>query len=332
MVSKLVRHVRLGRTGLSVSRLCLGTMTFGFQCDEPTSFAILDTYADAGGNFIDTADSYPEWADGCQGGESETIIGRWLARRGRRDDVVIATKVGQSRRHPGLSPASIRSAAEASLRRLGTDHIDLYYAHEDDPATPLEDTMAAFDRLVQEGKIRYVAASNYTAPRLAAAIASAQQQGSVSFVALQVHYNLVHRYEYEGDLAALCLQEELSCIAYSALADGFLTGKYRPGQDLPASERAEDAAAYLTESGLAVLDALDTVAGRNGAPVAAVALAWLAAQPTVAAPLASARSPRQLQDLLQAPSLKLSADDLTLLNAASTQRPESHGPEPERAP
>ena len=308
---------RIGGTGLEVFPLCLGGNVFGWTADEATSFALLDAYTAAGGNFVDTADSYPQWADGCQGGESETIIGRWLARRSRRDDLIIATKVGQSRRHPGLSPATIRSAAEASLRRLGSGHIDLYYAHEDDPATPLADTIAAFDSLVREGKARYVAASNYSAPRLAAALASAQQQDLVGFVALQVHYNLVHRDEYEGDLSALCQQEGLSCIAYSALADGFLTGKYRPGHALPVSERADDAAVYLNESGLAVLGALDTVAERNGTPIAAVALAWLAAQPRVAAPLASARTPRQLQDLLRAPDLKLSADDLALLNAAS---------------
>lgn len=307
---------RIGQTDLKVFPLCLGGNVFGWTAEEAASFAVLDAYAGAGGNFIDTADSYPQWAAGCQGGESETIIGRWLSRRGRRDDMIIATKVGQSRHHPGLSPGTIRSAAEASLRRLGTGHIDLYYAHEDDPATPVEETMAAFDRLVGEGKVRYVGASNYSAPRLAGALATARQRGLVSFVALQAHYNLVHRGEYEGDLAALCQREGLSCIAHSALADGFLTGKYRPGQALPASERAQDAAAYLTESGLAVLGALDTVAGRNGVPVAAVALAWLAAQPAVAAPLASARTPGQLRDLLQAADLALAADDLALLSAA----------------
>jgi aryl-alcohol dehydrogenase (NADP+) len=308
---------RIGGTGLEVFPLCLGGNVFGWTADEAASFAVLDAYTGAGGNFIDTADSYPQWADGSQGGESETIIGRWLARRGRRDDVIIATKVGQSRRHPGLSPATIRSAAEESLRRLGTGHIDLYYAHEDDPATPLADTVAAFDRLVREGKARYVAASNYSAPRLAGALASARQQGLVSFAALQVHYNLVHRDEYEGGLAALCQREGLSCIAYSALADGFLTGKYRPERSLPVSERAEDAAVYLTGTGLAVLGALDAVARAHSAPVAAVALAWLAAQPTVAAPLASARTPGQLRDLLQAPGLRLSPEELALLDASS---------------
>jgi aryl-alcohol dehydrogenase (NADP+) len=308
---------RIGQTDLEVFPLCLGGNVFGWTADEPASFAVLDAYASAGGNFIDTADSYPQWADGCRGGESETIIGRWLARRGRRDDVIVATKVGQSRRHPGLSPANIRSAAEMSLRRLGSGHIDLYYAHEDDPATPLEETMAAFDALVQEGKLRYVGASNYSAPRLASALVTAQRRGTVSFVALQAHYNLVHRKEYEGDLSPLCQRAGLSCIAYSALADGFLTGKYRPGRSLPASERAEDASVYLTDTGIAVLNALDVVANRNSAPVAAVALAWLAAQPTVAAPLASARTTGQLQDLLRAPYLHLSPDDLALLGAAS---------------
>jgi aryl-alcohol dehydrogenase-like predicted oxidoreductase len=282
---------------------------------------ILDAYVEAGGNFIDTADSYSQWAPGNSGGESETIIGRWLARRGRRDDVVIATKVGQSVSRPGLSPANIAAVSEASLRRLGTDYIDLYYAHEDDPATPLEDTMAAFDDLVRTGKVRYVAASNYTAPRLAAALDAARQRGLASYAALQVHYNLVHRDEYEGPLAALCDAEGVSCLAYSALADGFLTGKYRPNGATPASVRAADAAGYLTGPGLAALDALDTVAGSHGVPVAAVALAWLAAQPTVAAAIASARTVPQLRDLLLAPGLRLSAEDLELLSAATAPDP-----------
>ncbi|HEX9033843.1 MAG TPA: aldo/keto reductase, partial [Streptosporangiaceae bacterium] len=264
-----------------------------------------------------TADSYSQWAEGNSGGESETVIGRWLARRRRRDDVVIATKVGQAASHPGLSPANIAAVAQDSLRRLGTDYIDLYYAHEDDQATPLEDTMAAFDDLVRAGKVRYVAASNYTAPRLAAALGAARQRGLAGYVALQVHYNLVHRDEYEGPLAALCDNEGLSCVAYSALADGFLTGKYRPGRAMPESERAEDAGEYLTSAGLAALDALDVVAGRHDVPVAAVALAWLAAQPTVAAAIASARTLAQLHDLLRAPALRLPAEDLDLLSAAT---------------
>ena len=307
---------RIGGTDLEVSPLCLGGNVFGWTADAPTSFAILDAYVAAGGNFIDTADSYPQWADGCNGGESEEIIGNWLRRRGRRDDLVIATKVGQSQHGPGLAPANIRVAAEGSLRRLGTDHVDLYYAHEDDPATPLADTMAAFDALVQEGKVRHVAASNFSAPRLADALAAAQRQGLAGFVALQVHYNLVHRDEYEGDLAALCLREGLAAVAYSALADGFLTGKYRPTRTAPDSERADDALVYVNEHGLAVLAALDTVAKGHAVPIAAVALAWLTAQPTVVAASASARTPEQLQDLLPAVNLALTAEDLALLESA----------------
>ena len=308
---------RIGQTDLDVFPLCLGGNVFGWTADEATSFALLDAYTAAGGNFIDTADSYSEWAEGNRGGESETIIGRWLARRGRSDGVIVATKVGQAPGREGLSPANIRAAAEASLERIGVDHLDLYYAHEDDPNTPLEDTITAFDDLVQSGKVRYVAASNYSAPRLAEALAAAERTGRGPYVALQAHYNLVHREEYEGDLAALCEAHSLSCVAYSAVADGFLTGKYRPGHDLPVSERAEDAAAYLTDQGVQVLDALDAVAARTNAPAAAIALAWLIAQPTVAAAVASARTGEQLADILRAPHLELSTDDLALLGAAS---------------
>jgi aryl-alcohol dehydrogenase (NADP+) len=304
-------------TGLHVFPLCLGGNVFGWTADEPGSFALLDAYTAAGGNFIDTADSYVEWAPGGQGGESETIIGRWLARRGRRDDLVIATKVGQAPGREGLSPANIAAAADASLGRLGTDHIDLYYAHEDDPGTPLEETMAAFAELVRAGKVRHVAASNYTAPRLAEALAASDRIGAPRYVGVQTHYNLVHRDEYEAELAPLCARERLSGFAYSALADGFLTGKYRPGRELPRSERAEDAAAYLDDRGRGVVEALDTVAARHGAPVAAVALAWLTAQPTVAAAVASARTVEQLQELLVSAALQLDDGDLRLLGAAS---------------
>jgi aryl-alcohol dehydrogenase (NADP+) len=307
----------IGDTDLEVFPLCLGGNVFGWTADERGSFALLDAYVAAGGNFIDTADSYVEWVPGARGGESETIIGRWLARRGRRDDLVIATKVGQAPGREGLAPATIAAAADASLARLGVDHIDLYYAHEDDPATPLEETLGAFDTLVQAGKVRHVAASNYTAPRLAAALETADRIGVGRYVALQAHYNLVHRGEYEAELEALCAREGLSCLAYSALADGFLTGKYRPGRELPESERVDDAAPYLGDRGIAVLGALDTVAARHRAPVAAVALAWLTAQPTVAAAVASARTTAQLRDLLAAGTLELGSDDLGLLDDAS---------------
>lgn len=310
------RMNRIGDTDLDVSPLCLGGNVFGWTADEAASFRLLDAYVDAGGNFVDTADSYVEWAPGGRGGESETIIGRWLARRGRRDDVVIATKVGQLPGREGLAPATIAAAVDESLARLGVDHIDLYYAHIDDAETPLEDSLASLDALVSAGKVRHIAASNYSAPRLAAALAASDATGARRYVALQTHYNLVHREEYEGDLEAVCAREGLSCLAYSALADGFLTGKYRPGRELPQSERADDAAPYLDDRA-AVLDALDTVAAGHAVPPAAVALAWLTAQPTVAAAVASARTVEQLHELLAAVPLQLSADDLELLGSAS---------------
>jgi aryl-alcohol dehydrogenase-like predicted oxidoreductase len=310
---------RIDGTDLEVFPLCFGGNVFGWTADEPRSFALLDAYTAAGGNFVDTADSYVEWAPGGQGGESETIIGHWLARRGRRDDLVIATKVGQAPGREGLSPANIAAAADASLARLGVDHIDLYYAHEDDPETPLEETMAAFAELVRAGKVRYVAASNYAAPRLAEALAASDRVGAPRYVGTQTHYNLVHREEYEDELGPLCAREGLSGFAYSALADGFLSGKYRPGRDLPQSERAEDAAPYLDERGLRVLEALDAVAARHDAPVAAVALAWLTAQPTVAAAVASARTIEQLGELLASATLPLDEDDVRLLRDASAR-------------
>jgi aryl-alcohol dehydrogenase-like predicted oxidoreductase len=310
---------RIGRTELEVFPLCLGGNVFGWTADAETSFAVLDAYMDGGGNFVDTADSYSEWADGNGGGESEEIIGRWLARRGRRDDVVIATKVGQAPTRPGLAPANIRAAADESLRRLGVDHIDLYYAHEDDPETPLEDTLATFEELVTAGKVRVVGASNYSAPRLAEALAAGALPDRARYVALQTHYNLVHRSDYEAALAPLCAQEAIACIAYSALADGFLTGKYRPGRPRPESERVEDAAVYLNDGGVGVLGALDSVADRHDAPVAAVALAWLMARPTVVAAVASARNPQQLADLMQAARLALSGAEADMLDTASSR-------------
>ena len=310
---------RIGDTDLDVCPLCLGGNVFGWTADEAASFRLLDAYTAAGGNFVDTADSYASWAPGARGGESETIIGRWLARRGRRDDVVIATKVGQAPGREGLAPATIAAAADESLARLGVDHIDLYYAHIDDTETPLEDSLAALDALVSAGKVRHIAASNYSAPRLAEALAAADDIGARRYVALQTHYNLVHREEYEGELEAVCAREGLSCLAYSALADGFLTGKYRPGGELPQSERAEDAAPYLDDRGAAVLDALDTVAARHSVPPAAAALAWLTAQPTVAAAVASARTVEQLHELLTATTLQLGPDDLELLGSASAR-------------
>lgn len=307
---------RLGKTDLHVFPLCLGGNVFGWTADEPQSFAVLDAYAAAGGNFIDTADSYSAWVLGNSGGESEAILGRWMAARGNRESMVIATKVGQYPGLEGLSAKTVRTAAEASLARLGTDRIDLYYAHRDDPKTPLEETLGAFDALVREGKVRHIAASNYTAPRLTEALAASDRGGLARFAAIQPHYNLVERGEYEGELMGLCEREGIACLPYFALAKGFLTGKYRPGAAVE-SERARGARAYLNERGLAVLAVLDDLAAAHGTTVAAVSLAWLLAQPTVAAPIASARTPGQLAELLPVADLELSQEEVDRLGRAA---------------
>ncbi|MCK9249132.1 MAG: aldo/keto reductase [Solirubrobacteraceae bacterium] len=311
---------RIADTDLDVFPLNLGGNVFGWTADEPTSFAILDAYADAGGNFIDTADSYSAWLPGHVGGESEAIIGRWLARRGRRDDVVIATKVFGKPDRRGLSAANIAAAADESLRRLGTDHIDLYYAHYDDPDVPLEESLAAFDALVRAGKVRHVAASNHAPERLAEALAVSDREGLARYVALQPHYNLVERAAYEGPLRDVVAREGLATLPYYALAKGFLTGKYRDGAAAD-GPRAPGALAYLDDRGRAVLDALDVTAGAHGTSVTAVAIAWLAAQPTVVAPIASARTVEQLGALLDGARLRLDEADLRRLDAASEPRP-----------
>ena len=307
---------RIGHTPLDVFPLCLGGNVFGWTADEAQSFATLDAYAAAGGNFVDTADVYSAWAPGNSGGESEAILGRWMAGRGNRDRIVVATKVGKLAGLTGLSAKTIRSAAEASLRRLGTDHIDLYYAHSDDPATPLDETLGAFDSLVREGKVRAVAASNYTASRLSEALEVSRAAGFARFEALQPHYNLVHRAEYEGALSDLCVREGLSCFPYYALASGFLSGKYRPGTSVEGA-RAGAAAKYLDDRGVRALAALDPVAAARETTVAAVALAWLLARPAVVAPIASARTPAQLAELLPAVTLRLTDEEVRRLDAAS---------------
>jgi aryl-alcohol dehydrogenase-like predicted oxidoreductase len=309
---------RLGNTDFDIHPLCLGGNVFGWTADEPASFAVLDAYAAAGGNFIDTADSYAAWVDGNSGGESEAILGNWMAARGNRERVVIATKVGRKPDRKGLTPATIRAAADESLARLRTDYIDLYYAHgDDDTSLPLDETLGAFDELVRAGKVRYVAASNYSASRLAEALDISERDGLASYVALQPHYNLVERDGYEGELSELCARRGLPCVPYFALAMGFLTGKYRPGGNGVDSPRAGGAAAHLDARGERVLAALDDVAARRDAPVAAVALAWLAAQPTVASPIASARTPEQLADLLPMAQLELSPEEVGELSTAS---------------
>jgi aryl-alcohol dehydrogenase-like predicted oxidoreductase len=300
-----------------VFALCLGGNVFGWTIDEQRSFEVLDAYVEAGGNFIDTADMYGRRGAGGAG-ESERIIGRWMAARGNREQLVIATKVGMSADAPGLSRENIRRGIEASLERLGIERVDLYYAHRDDPDTPLEQTLAAFGELIEEGRIGYAAASNYSAERLAQAISVGEGEGMASYVALQPHYNLVERGEYEGELAAVCDRHGLACIPYFGLARGFLTGKYRPGgREIDSPRAAGVREAYFDDRGFAVLEALDEVAQAHGSSPAPVALAWLLAQPTVLAPIASATSPEQLRELLECAELELSAAELERLTVAS---------------
>ncbi|NUQ97145.1 MAG: aldo/keto reductase [Streptomyces sp.] len=308
---------KLGSSGLEVFPLSLGGNVFGWTADEATSFAVLDAYAAAGGNFVDTADAYSAWVEGNHGGESETIIGKWVKARGNREDVVIATKVSQHPEFQGLSAANIKAAAEASLRRLDTDYIDLYYTHFDKPEVPVEEIIGALDELVTAGKVRHIAASNISADRLRASLEFSDREGLAKYVALQPHYNLVSRDTYEGDLQDLAARYGLAAVPYFALAAGFLTGKYRPGTIVD-SPRAGGAAKHLeTERGQRVLTALDEIAQAHDAPVATVALAWLAAQPTVAAPIASARTVEQLPALLAVGELTLTEAEVARLTEAS---------------
>ncbi|MFC7897909.1 aldo/keto reductase [Streptomyces sp. NPDC057381] len=308
---------KLGSSDLKVFPLALGGNVFGWTADQDTSFAVLDAYTAAGGNFVDTADSYSAWVDGNSGGESETVLGKWLAARGNRDDVVLATKVSQHPEYPGLSAANIKAAADASLRRLGTDHIDLYYTHFDKPEVPVEEIIGALDELVRAGKVRHIAASNISTERLAASLDFSDREGLARYVALQPHYNLVSRDTYEGGLRDLAERSGLAAVPYYALASGFLTGKYRPGATVD-SPRAGGAAKHLeSERGQRVLAVLDEIAETHSAPVATVALAWLAAQPTVAAPIASARTVEQLPALLGVAELTLTEDETGRLTEAS---------------
>jgi aryl-alcohol dehydrogenase-like predicted oxidoreductase len=297
----------LGKTELDVFRLCLGGNVFGWTADESESFAVLDAYAEAGGNFIDTADTYMR----PNLGASETIIGRWMAARGNRDDIVLATKVGSD---GGLSARNIREHVEGSLRRLQTDRIDLYYSHKDDGTVPVEETLRAYDELVRAGKVRHIAASNLSSERLRESLAVSWREGLAEYVALQPHYNLVER-DYERDLRPVVEREGLACLPYFALAKGFLTGKYRDGTSVD-SPRASRAEAYLDDRGRAVLAALDEVAAANSTPVAAVAIAWLRMQPTVVAPLASARNVQQLAEIMPSVALELAPEELGRLRAA----------------
>jgi aryl-alcohol dehydrogenase-like predicted oxidoreductase len=307
----------IGTTDLSVHPLALGTNVFGWTTDKETSWAVLDAYVEAGGNFIDTADSYPYWATGES--TSEMIIGEWMEKRGNRDRVVLATKVGMLEGLKGLDPRTIRTAVEGSLRRLRTDRIDLYWAHVDDPETPLAETLGTFGELIREGKVRHIGASNHGAARLAEALRVADENGLPRYVALQQPYNLVER-GYEGELRDVVAREGLSSTPYWSLAKGFLTGKYAPGVEID-SPRAAGAAQYLeTEHGRRTLEALAKVAAERQVPQATVAVAWLVAQPTVAAPISSARDVEQLRPLLAAAGLTLTPEELRILDEAS--RPE----------
>jgi len=314
---------KLGNTGFSVAPLALGGNVFGWTADEPTSFRLLDAFVDGGFNLVDTADSYSRWAPGHQGGESETIIGRWIAQRGRHDDVVIATKVGSDM---GLGYRCLRAdyivkAAEDSLRRLQVDAIDLYQSHWDDDKTPFDETLEAYARLIKQGKVKAIGASNLTAERLEAALASSAQHGHPRYETLQPHYNLYERASFEGPLADLCVRENIGVITYFSLGAGFLTGKYRSEADFAQSARGSGMQKFMNPRGFAILAALDAVARSLGATMAQVALAWIMHRPSVTAPIASATSLAQLAELMAATSLRLDSAALATLDAAGAESP-----------
>ena len=310
----------LGRSGLSIPPIAFGGNVFGWTADAATTFSLLDAMVDAGLNFIDTADVYSRWVEGHSGGESETLIGQWLKKTGKRDRVLIATKVGMDMGdgRVGLKPAYIRQAVEDSLARLQTDHIDLYQAHKDDPDTPLADTLEAFAELIAAGKVRAIGASNYSTARLNEALITSERMGLPRYESIQPEYNLYTREPYENGLQELVLSQELGTINYFALASGFLSGKYRSAADAGLSVRGQKIVEkYLDARGLRILKALDEVAENSGARPAQVALAWQLAQPGITAPIASATSIAQLDELVGAAHLKLSRDDLVRLSAAS---------------
>ena len=309
----------LGAAGIEVAPLAFGANVFGWTVDEPTAFRLLDAFVDHGFNLVDTADVYSRWAPGNSGGESETVIGRWIARSGKRDRLVIATKVGMEMPGvgKGLRAARIREAVEASLRRLQVERIDLYQAHAEDPDTPIEETLEAFDRLVRDGKVRSIGASNYPAEALGKALSVSAGRGWARYATLQPRYNLYSRAEFERDLQPLCLREGIGVIPYYGLASGFLTGKYRSEADLAQSARGAAVKQYLDERGMRILDALDDVARQARAKPAQVALAWLMTRPAITAPIASATTLAQLRELMAAADLALDAPSLARLDRAS---------------
>jgi aryl-alcohol dehydrogenase (NADP+) len=312
---------RIGTSDLDIFPLSLGGNVFGWTADREESFAILDEFVAGGGDFIDTADSYSAWVPGNTGGDSERIIGEWLASR-RPEGVVVATKVSQHPEFEGLAAANVRAAAEASLERLGVDAIDLYYAHFDDESVPLEETVSAFGALVADGLVRNIAVSNYSAERIREWIGHAQAQGVALPVAVQPHYNLVHRNEVEDHIVPVAREFDLSLVPYFALAKGFLTGKYRSTDaSSHASPRAAAASTYATDQGLEIINALESIGRAHDVSIAATALAWLRAQPTVAAPIASASRVEQVKDLLDGGRVELADDEISALTRASDWSP-----------
>ncbi|MDN4587710.1 alcohol dehydrogenase [Xenophilus aerolatus] len=312
----------LGRSGLQVSPLAFGGNVFGWTVDEAMSFSLLDAWLDAGFNFVDTADVYSAWVPGHVGGESETIIGKWLRQSGKRERIVLATKVGKpmGEGRKGLRAAYIKEAVDASLKRLQTDHIDLYQSHDDDADTPLEESLGAFADLIRAGKVRAIGASNYTAPRLAEALDVSERAGLPRYESLQPLYNLYDRKVYEEALEPLCLERGVGVINFYALAAGFLTGKYRTAEDASKSKRgASTTGKYLNPRGLRILDALDAAAQEHGATPGQIAIAWQIARPSITAPIASATSLEQLEELRKAATLKLDAQTIARLDAASAE-------------
>ena len=313
---------RLGQSSLEVAPIAFGCNVFGWTADEKTSFALLDAWVDAGFNVLDTADVYSRWHTGNSGGESETIIGKWLKARGNRDKIVLATKLGieMGPDKKGLSRAYMQTAVEASLRRLQTDYIDLYQSHRDDPETPIEETLSAYADLIEAGKVREIGASNFSADRLGESLKVSAAKGLPRYQSLQPQYNLMERAAFEGPLEDLCLAEKIGVIGYYSLASGFLTGKYRSKADIEGRARGPGVAKYLTDFGLGVIKALDEVAARYEAKPGQIALAWLIARPAVTAPIASATNLEQVAELVEAAEIELDADSIAMIDAASKPR------------
>lgn len=312
-----MQHRTIGTSDIKVAPLVFGGNVFGWTADERTSFSLLDAFVDHGLNFIDTADVYSAWVDGHTGGESETIIGKWLKESGKRDQVVISTKVGMLSARPGLSAANIEAAVNDSLKRLKTDYIDVYFSHRDDPETPLDETLAAYQALVQAGKVRMIGASNYTGARLSAALAESRDQRFPSYQILQPEYNLYDRAGYEDDLEPVAVEHKIAVVPYYSLASGFLSGKYRTKEDTKQGARGSRVEKYLNERGTKIIDALVKVAKRYDTTPATVALAWLIARPSITAPIASATSVKQLESLADATRISIDKEDLAALTEAS---------------